>query len=593
MAVTLPSERTKPTLDLSSRSLLLYGHPKTGKCLGGSTTLYDPLSGRPVRLADMVAAGEGDVLTMGPAGTLRPTRPSDYLRNPDDRLYRLTTQTGRRIEATARHPFLTRDGWVPLGDLRENDRVAVVAEYAGLFGSTHTADGLIKVLAYLIADGSLASGSSPTFTKSDDVVREDFEQAVEEAGDDFSEFVNDRDVVHVRVKGRRGAENNVLRFLREIGLDGLRSAEKFVPDFVFGLRREKLALFLSRLFTCDGSVEKRKVSFSSTSIRLVRQVQHLLLRFGIVSVMRDRYLDGRLYGAELGIAAKNDVLRFLDEIGVIGDKALAAENLRQALYQVRAAETQLDRQGAVLFDRIKSIEPLAVTPVYDLTVPETHNFVADDFIVHNSTFASKFPDALFLECEPGLGNLEVFKVPTPSWPEFLEACKLVAAGEHKFRTIVVDTCDNAFKFCSDHVCQKPGVEYEGDLDHGKGWAFVKNEWHRVLTKLASLPYGLVLISHAQDKIIKTRTGEYTKTQPTLPDRARGVVLGLVDMILYCDVVAGKDAQGNTVTQRTIHTKPHVNYEAGDRTGRLPETLPLDFAAFEKAFLGNPTSNGKE
>ncbi len=592
MAVTLPTARTTLSLDLSSRSLLLYGHPKIGKCLSGSTTLYDPVTGRPVRLAEMASTREGKVLTLGPAGTLKRAQPSDYLCHSEDRLYLLITQTGRQIEATAAHPFLTRDGWVPLKDLQENDRVAVVAEFPSLFGSTHTADCLIKILAYLIADGSLAGGS-PTFTKSDDVVREDFEQAVEEAGDDFSEYANDRDIMHVRVRGRRGAENNVRKFLRETGLDGLRSNQKFIPDFVFGLRREKLALFLNRLFTCDGSVEKRKISFSSTSCTMVRQVQHLLLRFGIVSVIRDRHLDGQLYGAELYIASKNDVLRFIDEIGVIGDKAVAAEIVRQALYQVRSAETQLDRQGAVLFDRIRSIEPLAPAPVYDLTIPQTHNFVADDFIVHNSTFASQFPDALFLECEPGLGNLEVYKVPTPTWPEFLDALKLVAAGGHPFKTIVVDTADNAFKFCSEFVCQKHGVSYEGDLDHGKGWAFVKNEWHRVLTKLAGLPYGLVLISHAQDKSIKTRTGEYTKTIPTLPDRARGVVLGLVDMILYCDMVATKDGEGNTVTQRVVHTKPHLNYEAGDRTGRLPETMPLDFEALNRAFVSNPESIGKE
>ena len=80
------------------------------------------------------------------------------------------------------------------------------------------------------------------------------------------------------------------------------------------------------------------------------------------------------------------------------------------------------------------------------------------------------------------------------------------------------------------------------MAHGKGWSLVKNEWHRVLTRLASLPYGLVLISHAQDKTIETRTGEYTKTQPSLPDRARNVVLGLVDIILCCDAVPRKDAR---------------------------------------------------
>jgi hypothetical protein len=200
-----------------------------------------------------------------------------------------------------------------------------------------------------------------------------------------------------------------------------------------------------------------------------------------------------------------------------------------------------------------------------------------------STFASRWPDAVFFECEPGLSHLEVYKVPTYTWDDFLAACKLVAQGNHPFQTIVVDTVDNAFRSCTEAVCGKHGIEYEGDMAHGKGWALVKNEWHRVLTRLASLPYGLILVSHAVDKTIETRTGEYTKTQPSLPDRARGVVLGLVDMILYGDAVPRKDAAGNVTIDRVLRTKPHPTYEAGDRTGRLPDVLPLDYDAFVKAF----------
>jgi hypothetical protein len=200
-----------------------------------------------------------------------------------------------------------------------------------------------------------------------------------------------------------------------------------------------------------------------------------------------------------------------------------------------------------------------------------------------STFASQFPEALFFECEPGLNHLEVFKMPTYKWEDFLEACKLAAKGDHQFKTLVIDTVDNAFKMCSEYVCSKHGIDYEGDLGHGKGWALVKNEWHRVLTRLASLPYGLILISHAQDKTIETRTGEYTKTQPSLPDRARNVVLGLVDIILFGDSMPKKDASGNVTVERVLRTKPHPTYEAGDRTGRLPELLPLDYQSFVKAF----------
>ena len=106
----------------------------------------------------------------------------------------------------------------------------------------------------------------------------------------------------------------------------------------------------------------------------------------------------------------------------------------------------------------------------------------------------------------------------------------------------------------------------------------------MLTRLASLPYGLILISHAVDKTIETRTGEYTKTTPSLPDRARNVVLGLVNIILYGDSVSRKDTAGNLIVERVLRTKPHPTYEAGDRAGRLPDLLPLEYAAFNFAFI---------
>jgi hypothetical protein len=57
----------------------------------------------------------------------------------------------------------------------------------------------------------------------------------------------------------------------------------------------------------------------------------------------------------------------------------------------------------------------------------------------------------------------------------------------------------------------------------------------------------------------------------------------VDIILFGDSVAKKDTAGNVTIERVVRTKPHPTYEAGDRTGRLPELLPLDYEQFVKAF----------
>jgi hypothetical protein len=341
---------------------------------------------------------------------------------------------------------------------------------------------------------------------------------------------------------------------------------------------------LNRLFTCDGSVEAAgRISFSSTSVRIVEQVQHLLARYGIVSLIRDRFLNGSLYGAELYIAAKDEVLRFIDQIGFYGEKAVKAEAVRQNLYQVRAAETQLDRIGPILFDRVTSIRPSRVAPVFDLTVEETHNFVANDFVVHNSTFCSQADGAVFFATEPGLNALEVFQAPILSWEDLLAACAEIGEGKHPFKTVVIDTIDNAYKFCTEYILRKYKVEHESDLAYGKGYAIVNNEFQRVLTKLAFLPYGLYLISHAKEIEVETRTGKYTRIVPTLPEKARKIVLGMVDMVLYCDLDVSAGADGEQIIRRVIRTKPSLYYEAGDRTGRLPETIDLDYRKFLEAF----------
>jgi deoxycytidine triphosphate deaminase len=44
-------------------------------------------------------------------------------------------------------------------------------------------------------------------------------------------------------------------------------------------------------------------------------------------------------------------------------------------------------EGDVLWDTISDVRFAGVETVYDLSVPESRNFVANDFVVHNSTYA--------------------------------------------------------------------------------------------------------------------------------------------------------------------------------------------------------------
>ena len=201
--------------------------------------------------------------------------------------------------------------------------------------------------------------------------------------------------------------------------------------------------------------------------------------------------------------------------------------------------------------------------------------------IGKSTLASQFDSPLFLATEAGLNALSVYQTPIIAWEEFLNACKEIATGKHDFKTIVIDTIDNLHKYCREYVRRKNGFTHESDLDFGKGWDLTKDEFIRALTKLSLLPYGLVMISHAEVVEIKTRTAKINKSVPTMQKNARAVVLGMADMILFCDtVVTEKEGE-----KRIIRTKPLENWEAGDRTGKLPAVLPLNYNSFYNAFYG--------
>ena len=219
--------------------------------------------------------------------------------------------------------------------------------------------------------------------------------------------------------------------------------------------------------------------------------------------------------------------------------------------------------------------------------------------IGKSTLCSQAEGALFLATEPGLNALDVFQVPINSWDDLLAACREIAEGNHEFRTIIIDTVDNAHKLCCEYICRKFKIEHESDLAYGKGWSLINSEFQRVLTKLAFLPYGLFLISHSVEREIETRTGKYTKVVPTLPDKARKIVLGMVDLILFADMESATGPDGKPAYRRVLRTKPHPNYEAGDRTGRLPEVIDLDYAKFLETFQAGeerrdkPVPQGKQ
>jgi hypothetical protein len=201
--------------------------------------------------------------------------------------------------------------------------------------------------------------------------------------------------------------------------------------------------------------------------------------------------------------------------------------------------------------------------------------------VGKSTFFSKFPDALFISTEEGLGHLEVFEATVTKWLDFLLIISDLEKNPGDFKTVVIDTADNLFMYCQDFVFSKHNITHESDMEFGKGYSLIEREFRTQITRLSHLRangIGLVMISHSMEKESRRKGKDpETKITHTLPTKARKVIAGMADLILYMEV----DEKGN----RVIRTKPDADFEAGDRTGRLPSTIPLDYEAFIAAYYG--------
>jgi len=175
--------------------------------------------------------------------------------------------------------------------------------------------------------------------------------------------------------------------------------------------------------------------------------------------------------------------------------------------------------------------------------------------IGKTTLASFFPNTLFLMTEPGAKSLSVYQIPITDWPTFKKALALLRKDK-RFQTVVVDTADLLYKMCEHAVCQRLGIEHPSEGDYGKGWSAVRDEFTTQMQILMSMGRGVILVSHSEEKEIKTRSGtSYDRIQPSMQKMAREIVDGMVDIWAYY-TYEGK--------QRVLQIRGDENVAAGHR-----------------------------
>ena len=432
--------------------IIVAARPSMGKCETFDTEIL--LSDGSVKtIEEIYKLQSAELLTLKNDFKFTLTKASDFIDDGIKPVFRVTTKLGRQIETTITHPYLTIKGWSKLGNLKVGDKIAV-PRIMNVFGKDEMRECEVKILGYLLGDGSITCGS-PLFIVGKPALQSDFEEAVSNFGGVetvIAKYSGRTPTLRIRQSGGGSTNANpVTTWLRELGLYGCNSHTKFIPKEVLTLKKELIAILLNRLFSTDGWASvltsgQVQLGFASVSEKMVRQVQHLLLRFGVIAKLKKRavkYKEGRNPAWQIDITDALSIKTFIREIGIYGKEAalkLVLETLENRNYQTnkdlipieiweniseskgaeswaslaRRAElkghtnihvgkrapsrqrlgnlaTALENEtlqniaaSEVYWDEIVSIEYAGEKQVFDLTIPETHNFVANDICVHNT-----------------------------------------------------------------------------------------------------------------------------------------------------------------------------------------------------------------
>jgi replicative DNA helicase len=271
------------------------------------------------------------------------------------KVYKLTTRLGRTIRATANHKFLAFDGWKRLDEFAPEHHIALPRHLPAAYHQAMN-DSELALLAHLIGDGcTLPRHVIQYTTREKDLAETVASLATEVFGSDVNPRINqERTWYQVYLSSTRhhthGVRSAISEWLEELGIWGLRSYQKRVPNKVFRQPEAGIAKFLRHLWATDGCIRMRggkapypMLYYATSSPILAYDVQSLLLRLGInARVKRVPQVDKGLDQYHTLVSGRGDILRFADLIGAVGQyKTNSLQEVRTHL-QHRTENTNRD-----------------------------------------------------------------------------------------------------------------------------------------------------------------------------------------------------------------------------------------------------------
>jgi DNA polymerase III subunit alpha len=438
------------------------------RCLTGDTKIYNPETGSLDEIKEIHRKGKGTVASIKENFKLAKYPATKTYYNGKKKVWKITTKSGREITATPNHPFYTESGWQNLENIKEGDRLAVPRTLPEPKKTKPVKKHKLALLGYLIAEGNLCHPHGFYFYSKEENEIKDYIKNLEKFKNTVGRIDRSKSAASVYSKRKNVKEKSeAVEWINSLSIKNKIAIEKKFPDFVFNLSNKDLSILISKMFQGDGCINNKRdpqIFYATSSKKLAKELQHLLLRFNILSTIHQKnfkYREEIKKGYTVTISRYNNIEKFINAFSkhFVGEKKKTSKKilkkhpiinkkiktwsargsfdtipvslvlneirevvktkagsfrsfsnetgiswrlfmkdkkkkgyLRETINEI-AEKTRNENlynhaQSDIYWDKVAKIEYAGVEDTYDLTIPKTHNFVANDIISHNSHAAS-------------------------------------------------------------------------------------------------------------------------------------------------------------------------------------------------------------
>lgn len=307
---------------------------------------------------------------------------------------KITLSNGQELKVTDDHKILTLQGWKEAGQLSEDDYVLIQSGKGRFSEKDNIGSEMGLLLGWVTGDGWMTSDGDVVgliFADEEYYIDGQKDQIACGYGTGYPKpHLRQNNTWQVMYKKKEFIEK-----IKDYGLLPVKYPDKRVPKAIFTSSEETVKAYLNGLFSSDGTVNyvdenHRDIRLSSASEYLLKDVQLLLLNFGILSSIYKRekinqksftYIDTegneRTYtgGIHYELIINEDYMyNFSKTIGNLIHKEKNSKLKKAA---------KISREKTKFISRVFAVEESEEVEVFDINEKDTHSLIAQGIVAHN------------------------------------------------------------------------------------------------------------------------------------------------------------------------------------------------------------------